>query len=89
MSRCIHRGWLSTGVLPPESSWSTMIDQDDQQGELGHGPGDGPQEEPERGREEQVEHDARRGTAASDPAIGTSRSVRTTRNDRGGDGQRG
>jgi hypothetical protein len=25
VSRCLHAGWLSTGVFPPESNWSTMI----------------------------------------------------------------
>ena len=58
VSRCIQMGWLSTGVLPPESSWSTMTTRMIKQRELGHGAGDGPQVEPERSGEEQIEHDS-------------------------------
>ena len=57
VSRCIQMGWLSTGVLPPESSWSTITTRMIKSCELGHGAGDSPQVKAERSGEEKIEHD--------------------------------
>ena len=86
MSRCIQGGWLSTGVLPPESSCSTITTRMISSANWAMERRDRSQVEPEGGRGKQVEHDPEQ-EQPSDPAIGTSRRVRTTNTIEAGDGQ--